>query len=89
MTLAELSPAQRALLLCWSPKESVFADHPDYPCDLNDEHRVMKELAALGLFCVEDYDDEDDGPCRRMFVTSAGRELVAARSATASQMEPK
>lgn len=78
MTLANLSPAQRALLLCWSPNESVYLDHVDYPCDLKAEKTVMRELAELGLFSVETHVDPDLGPMRRLYVTRAGRDLVAA-----------
>ena len=88
-TFAELSPAQKALLLCWTPRESVYADHVDYPCDLNEEKRVMKSLAEIGLFCIDDYDDPEHGPCRRLFVTAAGRALVAQQCGTKHPSEER
>ena len=75
----DLTRAQRALLLCWTPKESVFVDHVDCPTSLEEEKTVMRELAELGLFVIEDHDDPEHGPMRRLYVTRAGRDLVAAR----------
>lgn len=71
---SDLTKAQRAVLRCWGPEKSEM--DCDYPRPMAEETRVMEELAALGLFRIETYEDAQHGPCQSVSVTPAGIALA-------------